>query len=69
MQDDHAAPRASWLPLLKVLQNYPRAWLADDVLAGLSACVVMIPSVLTLMAGVIAQLPIVALGTTDLQAR
>jgi MFS superfamily sulfate permease-like transporter len=51
------------------LQNYPRAWLADDVLAGLSACVVMIPSVLTLMAGVIAQLPIVALGTTDLQAR
>jgi len=34
------------LPLLAVLQNYPRAWLGRDVLAGLSACVVMIPSVL-----------------------
>jgi len=35
-----------WLPLLAVLRNYPRAWLRHDIVAGLSACVVMIPSVL-----------------------
>jgi SulP family sulfate permease len=46
MNHDHTAPRFRWLPLLAVLQNYPRAWLGRDVLAGLSACVVMIPSVL-----------------------
>lgn len=44
--DDHPASRSGWLPLLKVLQNYPRAWFADDLLAGLSVCVVMIPSVM-----------------------
>lgn len=44
--DDHAAPRSGWLPLLQVLQHYPRAWFRDDLLAGLSACVVMIPSVM-----------------------
>lgn len=35
-----------WLPLLGVLRSYPRAWLRHDLVAGLSACVVMIPSVL-----------------------
>jgi SulP family sulfate permease len=34
------------LPLLGVLRRYRREWLARDVIAGLSACVVMIPSVI-----------------------
>jgi len=38
--------RRAWLPLLSVLRNYPRAWLRHDLAAGLSACVVMIPSVM-----------------------
>lgn len=46
MNDDPAAPRFRWLPLLQLLRNYPRAWLSRDVLAGLSTCIVMIPSVL-----------------------
>ena len=45
----HASRTASWsrwLPLLTVLRNYPMGWLRHDVIAGLSACVVMIPSVI-----------------------
>jgi SulP family sulfate permease len=38
--------RRAWLPLLSVLRHYPRAWLRQDLAAGLSACVVMIPSVM-----------------------
>lgn len=34
------------VPLLNVLRNYPLKWLGADVVAGLSACVVMIPSVI-----------------------
>lgn len=36
----------SYLPLLATLQQYQIAWLRYDVLAGLSACIVMIPSVI-----------------------
>ena len=32
--------------LISVLRHYHRSWLAGDVVAGLSACVVMIPSVI-----------------------
>ena len=46
MKDSHTASKLHWIPLVGVLQNYPMAWLSRDVLAGLSACVVMIPSVL-----------------------
>lgn len=46
MPDDRSATRRHWLPLLGVLKRYPRAWLRHDLVAGLSACVVMIPSVL-----------------------
>jgi SulP family sulfate permease len=52
MNNDHSshasrtASWSSWLPLLKVLRNYPMGWLRHDVIAGLSACVVMIPSVI-----------------------
>ena len=38
---------STWFPLLHVLRNYPREWLRHDMVAGLSACVVMIPSVIT----------------------
>lgn len=47
-----ALPKAikrSWLsvlPLITVLRHYPLAWLSRDVVAGLSVCVVMIPSVI-----------------------
>ena len=34
------------VPLLSVLRNYPVNWLEKDVIAGLTACIVMIPSVL-----------------------
>ncbi len=34
------------IPLLTVLANYRLKWLGGDVLAGLTACVVMIPSVI-----------------------
>ena len=36
----------SFLPLLETLRNYQRRWLINDVVAGLSACIVMIPSVI-----------------------
>ncbi len=39
----------SWsqsVPLVRVLLTYPRQWLASDLLAGISVCVVMIPSVI-----------------------
>ena len=37
---------SSFLPLLEVLRNYHRRWMRSDVVAGLSACIVMIPSVI-----------------------
>ena len=46
MNDDSKTTPFHWLPILAVLRNYPRAWLRHDLVAGLSACVVMIPSVL-----------------------
>jgi len=46
MQVTQKTPPLHWLPLLAVLRGYPRAWLRHDIMAGLSACVVMIPSVL-----------------------
>ncbi|MBI2748837.1 MAG: SulP family inorganic anion transporter [Burkholderiales bacterium] len=46
MNQDPTPSRLHWLPLLAVLRSYPRAWLRHDLVAGLSACVVMIPSVL-----------------------
>ena len=46
MNDDNKTTPFHWLPILAVLRNYPRAWLRHDLVAGLSACVVMIPSVL-----------------------
>lgn len=36
----------SLLPLLDSLRNYHRRWLGNDIVAGLSACIVMIPSVI-----------------------
>ncbi|MFA6921533.1 MAG: sulfate permease [Gallionella sp.] len=39
-------PDKSYLPLLDTLRNYPRSWIHKDVAAGLSACIVMIPSVI-----------------------
>ncbi len=35
-----------WLPILSVLRGYRREWLRADVFAGISVCVVMIPSVI-----------------------
>jgi SulP family sulfate permease len=35
-----------YLPLLDTLRQYQKSWLGSDVVAGLSACVVMIPSVI-----------------------
>jgi SulP family sulfate permease len=35
-----------WMPGLAILRGYRREWLAGDVLAGLSVCVIMIPSVI-----------------------
>ena len=34
------------VPLLSVVRNYPVNWLEKDAIAGLTACIVMIPSVL-----------------------
>lgn len=39
-------PRMASPALISVLRHYQRTWLAGDVAAGLSACVVMIPSVI-----------------------
>ena len=36
----------SLVPLLSVLRHYPMHWLGKDTIAGLTACIVMIPSVL-----------------------
>jgi SulP family sulfate permease len=44
-----SAPRQrllKWLPGLAILRGYRREWLAGDLLAGLSVCVIMIPSVI-----------------------
>ena len=46
VQASRAASRSSWLPLMRILRDYPMDWLRHDVVAGLSACVVMIPSVI-----------------------
>jgi sulfate permease, SulP family len=37
---------SSFLPLLDSLRHYHRRWLRNDLVAGLSACIVMIPSVI-----------------------
>ena len=37
---------SSNLPLLDTLRNYRRRWIRNDAIAGLSACIVMIPSVI-----------------------
>jgi len=42
----HPASLARWLPGLAQLQAYPRGALRGDAVAGVSVCVVMIPSVL-----------------------
>ena len=36
----------SFLPLLDTLQHYQPSWLGADLVAGLTACIVMIPSVI-----------------------
>jgi len=42
-----SARRGLWfLPLAGTLRTYPRNWLRSDVLAGISVCIVMIPSVI-----------------------
>ena len=46
MHDERNATHLHWLPLLAVLKQYPRAWFRHDLVAGLSTCVVMIPSVM-----------------------
>ena len=38
--------RASYLPNLSFLRGYKRAWLLADLLAGVSVCLVMIPTVI-----------------------
>ena len=35
-----------WVPGLAVFRGYRREWLSADLLAGVSVCVVMIPSVI-----------------------
>ena len=35
-----------WVPGLAVFRDYRREWLSADLLAGVSVCVVMIPSVI-----------------------
>jgi len=35
-----------YAPGLAVLRNYRREWLAGDLLAGVSVCIVMIPAVI-----------------------
>lgn len=37
---------AKWVPIVGALRDYQRAWLRADLVAGISVCVVMIPSVL-----------------------
>lgn len=46
MHDERNATHLHWLPLLAVLKQYPSAWFRHDLVAGLSTCVVMIPSVM-----------------------
>jgi hypothetical protein len=41
-----AGGRLPSVPVVRMLREYPRQWLASDVLAGISVCVVMIPSVI-----------------------
>src|ERR1017187_4985688 len=37
---------ASWVPGLSILREYRREWLWSDLVAGVSVCMVMIPSVI-----------------------
>lgn len=46
MNEGRTELKLGWIPLLAVLRNYPGAWLSRDILAELSVCVIMIPSVL-----------------------
>ena len=41
-----ASTIARWLPGLSLFRDYRREWLAGDIIAGISVCVVMIPSVI-----------------------
>ena len=40
------ASLTKWVPIVGALRGYRRAWLRADLIAGISVCVVMIPSVL-----------------------
>ncbi|HJX89774.1 MAG TPA: SulP family inorganic anion transporter, partial [Pyrinomonadaceae bacterium] len=35
-----------WVPIIDTLQGYQLAWMRADFIAGLSVCIVMIPSVI-----------------------
>ena len=37
---------AKWVPIVGALRGYQRAWFRADLIAGISVCIVMIPSVL-----------------------
>jgi len=43
---ESAPALARWIPGLALFRTYRREWLAGDVLAGVSVCVIMIPSVI-----------------------
>ena len=45
-EDDRLRGLHGIVPLLSVLRHYPLKWLEKDAIAGLTACIVMIPSVL-----------------------
>lgn len=42
----HRESAKSFLPLLDTLRSYHRRWIRNDVIAGMSACIVMIPAVI-----------------------
>ena len=42
----HVPALVRFIPGLSLFRNYRGAWLLSDVLAGISVCVVMIPSVI-----------------------
>src|ERR1700756_455560 len=43
---NQASALARWIPGLSLFRSYRREWLGADLLAGISVCVVMIPSVI-----------------------
>jgi MFS superfamily sulfate permease-like transporter len=44
--DRRHSPRLYVPALVSVFRHYQKSWFAGDMVAGLSACVVMIPSVI-----------------------